>query len=132
MPRRTDAPAARATAGFSLAEVLVALVILAVGLLALESLGVSAARLVAASQRHNAFVSNAAGVLERAVAQVRSGTSVDTTAQTVSGGTVRVLSPTYTTAGGRTLTLLQAKAIPAANAQSYMKTDTVLLQAYVY
>jgi prepilin-type N-terminal cleavage/methylation domain-containing protein len=131
VPTPTEAAARRSEGGFSLVEVMMALVILAVGLLALESLGVSAARLVAASQRHNAFVSSASAVLERAVAQARTGVTVDTATQSVSGGTVKVYSTT-TTAGGRTLTQLQARAVPAANAQSYMKADTVLLQAYVY
>jgi prepilin-type N-terminal cleavage/methylation domain-containing protein len=130
VPTRTER-APRAEGGFSLVEVLIALVILSVGLLALEALGVNAARLVAASQRHDAFVSSASAMLERSVAQVRSGVAVDTATKSVNGGTVKVTSST-STVGGRTLTQLQARAVPAANAQSYLKSDTVVLQAYVY
>jgi prepilin-type N-terminal cleavage/methylation domain-containing protein len=131
VPRRSEGAAADPRGGFSLVEVLIALVILSVGLLALEGLGVSAARLVAASQRHNAFVSNTAAMLERSVAQVRSGASVDTATKSVSGGTVKVTSTT-SLVGGRTFTTLIARAVPAANAQSYMRSDTVVLQSYVY
>ena len=63
-----------AQAGFTLIEVLVALVILAVGLLGLEALGIHAARSVALAQRQSDYALHATQVMEAAVDTIeRSG-----------------------------------------------------------
>jgi prepilin-type N-terminal cleavage/methylation domain-containing protein len=62
--------------GFTLIEVLVALVILAVGLLALEALGIYAARSVSLAQRQSTYALTASQHLEAAVDSVeRAGAS---------------------------------------------------------
>ena len=60
-------------AGFTLIEVLIAMVILAVGLLALESLGVGAARMVARAERRSTYVAMATDTLERTLSRLREG-----------------------------------------------------------
>lgn len=60
-----------ARGGFTLVEVLVAMVILAVGLLALEALGIGAARMVARADRQSEYTSLAAAELEDALNQYR-------------------------------------------------------------
>lgn len=57
--------------GFTLVEVLVALVILAVGLLGLEALGIGASRMVARAERESYYVSVATDTLERTLGRVR-------------------------------------------------------------
>lgn len=59
--------------GFTLIEVLVAMVILAVGLLSLEALGIGAARSIAVADRQSGYVTLASDSLESALHQLRSG-----------------------------------------------------------
>jgi len=68
-PRGPDHP----RAGFTLIEVLIAMVILAVGLLALESLGIGAARMVARAERRSSYVAMATDTLERTLSRLREG-----------------------------------------------------------
>jgi len=71
-PRR--APDAR---GFTLIEVLIAMVILAIGLLALQALGVGASRMVARAERRSAYTAIATREIEAALSSVReTGTAV--------------------------------------------------------
>lgn len=53
--------------GFTLIEVLIAMVILAVGLLALESMGIGAARMVARADRESEYTAVATAELEAAL-----------------------------------------------------------------
>lgn len=57
--------------GFTLVEVLIAMVILAVGLMSLEALGIGAARLVGRSERQGDFLAHATSRLETTMAQIR-------------------------------------------------------------
>ena len=57
--------------GFTLIEVLIAMVILAVGLLALESMGIGAARLVARADRESEYTALATAELEAALSRFR-------------------------------------------------------------
>lgn len=59
--------------GFTLIEVLVAMVILAVGLLTLQALGVGAARSIALAQKQSEYAVLASSHLEDATELVRSG-----------------------------------------------------------
>lgn len=63
----------RAAAGFTLVEVLAAMIILAVGLLALEGLAGGAARTTAASGRRSRYVEAAVDTLERTLGRLREG-----------------------------------------------------------
>lgn len=57
--------------GFTLIEVLIAMIILAVGLLALESMGIGAARMVARADRQSEYTAIATADLEAALNQFR-------------------------------------------------------------
>ncbi|MQA89889.1 MAG: prepilin-type N-terminal cleavage/methylation domain-containing protein [Gemmatimonas sp.] len=63
----------RSEDGFSLVEVVVAMVVLAVGLLALESVGLAAARSIALADRQSGHAILASDSLEAALYQLRSG-----------------------------------------------------------
>ena len=67
----TRRPLAAGQTGFTLVEVLIALVILAVGLLALEGLGVYAVRAVAQADRNSRAATVATLYLEDALQQIR-------------------------------------------------------------
>jgi prepilin-type N-terminal cleavage/methylation domain-containing protein len=101
----------RGREGFSLIEVLAAMVILAVGLLALESMAIGAARQVAAANRTTEYTLIARDRLEVALDGARAnvapqngvenlpnGTSIATVAngQAVAGGTLWNVSVTVT------------------------------------
>jgi prepilin-type N-terminal cleavage/methylation domain-containing protein len=62
-----------ASQGFTLIEVLVAMVILAIGLLGLEALGIGAARSIALAERQSGYVTLASDSLESALDQLRRG-----------------------------------------------------------
>lgn len=63
----------RGSEGFTLIEILVAMVILAVGLLGLEALGIGAARSIALADRQSAYATIASDSLESALHQLRRG-----------------------------------------------------------
>ena len=64
------APATRPDAGFSLIEVLIAMIILSVGLLALESLGIGAARTVHRAQVQSTYTATAADLMEKTLVRI--------------------------------------------------------------
>ncbi|MBD0320508.1 MAG: prepilin-type N-terminal cleavage/methylation domain-containing protein [Gemmatimonadetes bacterium] len=57
--------------GFTLIEVLIAMVILAVGLLGLEALGIGAAKMVGRAERQGDYITAATTRLENTMAQLR-------------------------------------------------------------
>lgn len=59
--------------GFTLVEVLVSMIILAVGLLALESLAIGGARMVARAERETAYTALATEHLERVLERIDQG-----------------------------------------------------------
>jgi type IV pilus assembly protein PilV len=69
---------ATSQAGFSLIEVLIAMVILSVGLLALEGLSIGAARVTAHSSRRSLYTERATDALERTLSSLREGQAVNT------------------------------------------------------
>ena len=64
----------RDTGGFTLIEVLVAMVILAIGLMSLEALTIGSARSIAIADRQSGYATIASDSLEAAVHQLRAGT----------------------------------------------------------
>ncbi len=62
---------ARGADGFTLIEVLIAMVILAIGLLSLEALGIGAARMVGRAERQGDYITQATTRLEGTMAQLR-------------------------------------------------------------
>ena len=69
---RTDR-AGHPEAGFTLVEVLIALLVLSIGLLGLEALGIGAARSLALADRQSGSATIAADSLESAMHQLRNG-----------------------------------------------------------
>jgi type IV pilus modification protein PilV len=91
-------PPARGTAGFTLIEVLIAMVILAVGLLALESMGIGASRMVARAQVQSEYAAIAADTLERTLNRIR-------------GGAGAAVTQTWTVSRGATASLVTTSAV---------------------
>ena len=87
-------------AGFTLIEVLIALVILAIGLLALESMGIGASRMVARAQAQSEYAAIAADTLERTLNRIR-------------GGSGAAVNETWTVARGATASLVTTSAVVA-------------------
>lgn len=72
----TDVRAERREGGFTLIEVLIAMMILAVGLLGLEALGIGVARGVGRAERRSAQAVVAADTMERMVSRIREGHTI--------------------------------------------------------
>lgn len=84
--------------GFTLVEVLAAMVILAVGLMALEAMGIGAARTVARADEVSEYTAVATDQLERTLAKVVRGPIPAGGSATVNGA--NVVTVVSTTAGG--------------------------------
>jgi type IV pilus modification protein PilV len=104
-------PTPRADAGFSLIEVLIAMIILSVGLLALESLGIGAARTVRRAEVQSTYTATAQDLLEKTMVRITRAptTAIADTSYTGSSGervwrTASAVSiPGTTRVGGGTL-----------------------------
>ena len=83
---RAPARRPRPDGGFTLVEVLVALLILAVGLLALEALGIGAAKMVGKARRQSAYTAMATSELERVTGMIRDNRTVTNANQALAGG----------------------------------------------
>jgi prepilin-type N-terminal cleavage/methylation domain-containing protein len=94
-------PRLRRREGFTLIEVLIAMVILAVGLLALEAMTIGAARMVVKADRQSVYTSLAAEELEGSLATIRSGGNVASRTRTDASGAriTRVVTPQPAPAG---------------------------------
>ena len=99
----------RGDQGFTLIEVLIAMLILAVGLLGLEALGIGAARSVNRAARQNDFTLVATDTLERVLNHIRRGDAVSSGSFVTSPSkdTVRLtVSPSPSpTSGGKAVTV---------------------------
>ena len=89
----------RGREGFTLVEVLVAMVILAVGLLALEAMGIGAARMVARADRESELTALASDRLERVLNQVDLGQVPQPAVADVGGSVVETLVAQHAVAG---------------------------------
>ncbi|HVG45611.1 MAG TPA: type IV pilus modification protein PilV [Longimicrobium sp.] len=103
----TTDPAPRGDAGFSLIEVLIAMIILSVGLLALESLGIGAARTVYRAKVQSTYAATATDLMERTLVRIAQtpATAIADTSYTGTSGervsrTAAFSSITGTTRGG--------------------------------
>lgn len=121
----TDVAAPRGREGFSLVEVLVAMVILAIGLLALEALGIGAARAVARADAQSEYTALATQRMEETLMRVRQNLSVSTSPTIVNGATVTtdVVSANVGTRREYTVTVTVA---PPANPHLKLKPVTLV------
>jgi type IV pilus assembly protein PilV len=77
----------RPDAGFTLLEVLIAMLILAIGLLALEGVAVGAARTTAHASHRSLYTTVATDALERTLSSIRESQAVSTTYPSVTSAT---------------------------------------------
>ena len=125
-------------AGFTMIEVLIAMVLLAVGLLALEAVGIGAARLNARAERQSAYVARATGQMESALRDIRSVqalTAATPKSVTLPDGAVMTTDVTPSDGDGVAAThelfTVQVKVKPAAGNRVLAK-DSVLLTTNTY
>lgn len=117
--------------GFTLVEVLAALVILAVGLLGLEALGIYAARSVVRAERQSEFALDATRVVEATVDTIERSLAAQPACGVVSfgaatsGGVVR-----RTVQGADRRRTVRVEVLPAAG--SALMPDTFLLVTHVF
>jgi prepilin-type N-terminal cleavage/methylation domain-containing protein len=127
--RRTDVPRPRrGREGFTLVEVLVAMVILAVGLLALEAMGIGAARMVARADRESELTALAADRLERVLNEVDRGQTPAGSQVNLDGSVVQTVVST-STAGGRTLFTVSVTVTPPIHQSWRLDPITVVGRA---
>jgi prepilin-type N-terminal cleavage/methylation domain-containing protein len=110
--KRTDRR--RPRGGFTLIEVLIAIVILAVGLLALEAMGIGAARAVARAGESSEYTALATDKLERALNLARQRQTPPTEDIVLDGARVQT-STTVTAAGTLNLYTVTVTVTPPSN-----------------
>lgn len=128
-------PSPRADAGFSLIEVLIAMIILSVGLLALEALGIGAARSVRRAQVQSDYATTAQDLMERTLVRASQAptTAITDTSYTGAGGervfrTATFVSiPGTTRTGGGTLSnwTITVRVLPPTNLGVLAASDSV-------
>ncbi len=87
----TDLESRTGREGFTLVEVLVAMVILAIGLLALEAMGIGAARAVARADIQSEYTAVATDRMEQALSLIRQGDPVTGLSAGLTGASVTTL-----------------------------------------
>jgi type IV pilus modification protein PilV len=137
----TTEAAPRGDAGFSLIEVLIAMIILSVGLLALESLGIGAARTVHRAQVQSTYTATAGDLMEKTLVRIEQAptTAIADTAYTGANGE-RVWRTATTTAmagttrtGGGTMNVwsIVVRVLPPTNLGVLAASDSVRLTSNV-
>jgi type IV pilus modification protein PilV len=114
--------------GFTLAEVLVAVVILAVGLLALEALGIGAARMVARADRESQYTALATDRMERVLVLIRQGQAQNVAEGEVDedDGSTVLTDVTPAAAGTRTMYTVTVTVTPPPNQSFTLRPITVV------
>ena len=121
----SNVAAPRGREGFTLVEVLVAMIILAVGLLALEALGIGAARAVASADVQSEYTALATERMEETLVRIRQGLDLNT-------GVTRVGTATVTTdvvpevVGTRRVLTVTVKVDPPSNPHLRLKPVTMV------
>ena len=129
MNSQTQPERATGASGFTLIEVLIAMVILSVGLMALEALGIGAARMVSRADARSEHVARATSRLESIVGQIRSGGGVPAAGSAqLSDGTLywrpAAVSPS--------LSRVRVSVIPRAGHPVLRAADSVFLSVDVF
>lgn len=123
MSRDVAAPGGRE--GFTLVEVLVAMVILAIGLLALEALGIGAARAVARADLQSEYTSLATARMEETLLRIRQGLPQNEGTQVV-GNTTVTTAVDETPVGTRTQYTVTIDVAPRTSANLRLQTVRVV------
>lgn len=123
MSRDVAAPGGRE--GFTLVEVLVAMVILAIGLLALEALGIGAARAVARADLQSEYTSLATARMEETLLRIRQGLPQNEGVQQV-GNTTVTTAVDETPVGTRTQYTVTIDVAPRTSANLRLQTVRVV------
>lgn len=117
--------------GFTLIEVLVAMIILSIGLLGLEALGIGAARSVALAERQSEYAIEAGEVLERTVQELRgTGASPSCTSQTRPGYTIDCTVTAVSNSG--VTNARQVTVTVTATATAGSRPQPLTLSSYVF
>lgn len=130
----TDRTRAAGEGGFTLIEVLIAMVILSVGLLGLEALGVGASRMVNRAERQGALVAVASDTLERTLSRIRTAANpagiADATSAflTSRNDTIRV----SITGAGTRLRTVSVTAIPNPSSVVLRRADSLRITGNVF
>lgn len=137
------AGAARADAGFTLLEVLIAVTILAVGLLALEAMGIGAARSVRRAEVQTTYTATAADLMEKTltrIAQSPAAAIADTSYTGASGervwrtaSAVALAGTTRNSVAGTTLNLwtVNVRVLPPTSLGVLQASDSVNITSNV-
>lgn len=123
----SDVAAPRGREGFTLVEVLVAMVILAIGLLALEALGIGAARAVARADVQSEYTALATERMEQTLLRIRQNLSHNTGTVTVDGATVTT-SVEPQTVGTRRAYKVTVTVAPPANPHLKLQPVTLVVR----
>lgn len=121
----SDVAAPRGREGFTLVEVLVAMVILAIGLLALEAMGIGAARAVARADLQSEYTALATARMEETLLRVRQGQPLNTGVQEV-GNTTVTTDVVQTPVGTRTQYAVTVTVAPRTNARLKLQSVRVV------
>ena len=131
----TEPTTPRADAGFSLIEVLIAMIILSVGLLALEALGIGAARTVRRAEVQSDYAATAQDLLERTLVRASQAptTAIADTSYTGASGERVFRTATFasipgtTRVGGGTLSnwTITVRVLPPVNLGVLAASDSV-------
>jgi prepilin-type N-terminal cleavage/methylation domain-containing protein len=123
--------ARRPQGGFTIIEVLIALVILAVGLLALEAMGIGAARLVRRAELQSEFTTAATAQLEQTVGLIRAdGNPAANQVTAIPGGSMRTQTAAAGVAPGQLWTVTVTVTPTASNVMA--ASDSIRLSTNVY
>ncbi len=125
--------------GFSLIEVLIAMLILAIGLMGLEALGIGAARAVTRAQKQSDFSFMATDTLERTLGWIRrgavvgAGTSSGTFGNAQAPDSLRIsITSTPIVGTTRAQQTVSVTVVPYPQSKVLGRADSVRVEGYVY
>jgi prepilin-type N-terminal cleavage/methylation domain-containing protein len=126
-----EAPAERLSAreGFTLVEVLVAMIILAVGLLALEAMAIGAARTVAMADRQSEYTTLASAQMEQVLQRIQLGQNPGSAQGSVHGAQTHTVVTRQPAGAGHFVYTVQVTVTPPPNQRFNLNPITVVGRA---